>query len=263
MLASINDTDREMRINPLVRGPDGFEVDFDHLRQVIDSRTKILMLCSPHNPSGRVFSRQELETFGEIALEHDLIVLADEIHADVLFDGRQHVPFASLSDELARRTVTFSSATKSFNLAGLRAALAMFGTMELQERFHFLPARVLGGLSALNSAAAAMAWNDCEDWFEGTVQYLQSNRDYLTQRLSQDFPGIVYHPAQATFLSWLDCEQLDLPEPPFELLLAKARVALSDGRPFGPGGEQCVRLNFATSRQVLKEILDRMQAALY
>ena len=262
MLNSVTETGRRLLLNPLVRGDARFEIDFDHLETLVDASTRIFVLCNPHNPSGRVLERAELDAIGEFVLRNDLLVLADEIHADVIFDGRRHVPFASLSPELARRTVTFNSATKSFNLAGLRAALAIFGTPELMQRFHYLPARTLGGLSALNSSAAALAWNECEDWLEATLSYLQANRDYLAERLPRDLAGIEFRLPESTFLAWLDCSNLELPQPGFDFFLEKARVAFSDGRPFGPGGENCIRLNFATSRQVLDAALDRMRAAL-
>ncbi len=262
MINSVTETGRRLLINPLVRADARFEIDFDHLENLVDDQTRVFVLCNPHNPSGRVLERTELEAIGEFALRHNLLVLADEIHADVLFDGRRHIPFASLSPELALRTVTFNSATKSFNLAGLRAALAIFGTPELMARFHYLPARTLGGLSALNSSAAALAWTECEPWLDATLTYLQANRDYLAGRLAHDFPDIDFRVPESTFLAWLDCRKLALPRPGFDFFLENARVAFSDGRPFGPGGEDCVRLNFATSRQVLSEALDRMQRAL-
>jgi cystathionine beta-lyase len=265
ILSSVADTGRRQLLNPLVRSSNsegGFEVDFDHLRSLIDAKTRILVLCNPHNPTGRVFRRDELETFARLAIEHDLVVLADEIHGDVVYPGAEHIPFASLGPDVAARTVTFSSATKSFNIAGLRAALAIFGSAELRDRFHFVPARMLGGLSALNSSAAAMAWDDCEAWLDATLAYLQGNRDYLRDRVARDLSGIDLAPPQATFLAWLDCSRLELEPSPFEFFLKEARVALSDGATFGPGAERCVRLNFATSRQVLREILDRMSQAL-
>ena len=262
ILNSVAETGRRQLLNPLVRGPVGFEVDFDHLRSLVDDRTRILVLCNPHNPSGRVFTRAELDGFAELALARDLIVLSDEIHADVIYPGRQHIPFASLGPEINARTVTFNSATKSFNIAGLRAALVIFGSPTLQERFHYQPSRMLGGLSALNSSAAALAWDQCESWLDAVLPYLASNRDHLAGRVVRDLPGVIHHPPQATFLAWLDFADANLGESPFDFFLREARVALSNGSAFGPDAGHCARLNFATSRQVLDQIVDRMAEAL-
>ncbi|MEM7408400.1 MAG: aminotransferase class I/II-fold pyridoxal phosphate-dependent enzyme, partial [Pseudomonadota bacterium] len=239
-----------------------FEIDFDQMRSLIDPSTRLLMLCNPHNPGGRVFDRAELEQLGELALQHDLVVVSDEIHADLVFDGREHVPFATLAPELAARTITFNSANKSFNIAGLRVGVAVFGSDELMNAFEAYPARVRGGLTSFACAASRIAWEQCDDWLQAAVGYLQDNRDHLTRFLSQRLPQVGYLPPEATYLAWLDFNACELPAEPLDFFLEHANVALYDGLAFGPEGGGCTRINFATPRPILTEILERIAAAV-
>ena len=261
-LQAVEETGRRLDENPMVRRAGGYEIDFDALQSAIDERSRILMLCSPHNPSGRVFGRSELERIAQIAIERDLIVISDEIHSDLLFDGREHIAFASLGAEIAERTVTFNSASKAFNTAGLRVALVAFGSQALQDRFNTVPERVLGGHNCFGTEATCIAWEQCADWLQACTAYLQSNRDYLFERLASEAPGVIAHSPQATYLAWLDCRELGLNANPFEHFLERAKVGFSDGLTFGEQGRGFVRLNFATPRAVLAEIVDRFVEAI-
>jgi cystathionine beta-lyase len=260
---AVLDNNREIIRNPLIQSQSGWHVDVDSLRQSVTSRTRILALCNPHNPSGRVFSRGELEALAELAMAHDLTVLCDEIHADLVYPGAQHIPFASLSPEVARRTVTFNSATKAFNIAGLRVAVAHFGCAGLKARFQGISPRVLGGPPAYAARATAVAWGECDDWREAALAYLQGNRDHVAHFVAEHLPGVRHITPQATYLAWLDFRDADLGEDPHAFLLREGRIALNPGPDFGvPEGTGCARLNFATDRAVLAEILQRMATAL-
>ena len=242
-------------------------MDLDRLRATIDEDTRVFMLCNPHNPSGRSWTRSELEAVAELAIEHDLIVLADEIHNELVFPGHKHTVFETLGPEVRERTVTITSATKSFNLAGLQLALLVFGSEKLRKRFDELPHFVLSHAGILGVEAARAAWRDGGPWLEETVAYLDANRAFLTDFLDRRLPGIVHGPQEATYLYWLDCRGLDLPMPASRFFLKRAKVALNDGAEFGPpdsplGFERCTRLNFATSRAILEEILERMATAV-
>lgn len=261
-LSAVRETGRRGVLNRMVGGDGELELDLDRLRRDVDSSTRVMMLCNPHNPSGRVLSRGELEQLGEIALANDLVVFADEIHADLLFDGRSHIPFASLAPELERRTVTFHSATKAFNTAGLRCAVAAFGGEALHERFRSVPRRMFGGPDRFGAAVTRIAWQRCDEWLAALVRYLEGNRDFLAEFLASRVPGIAFHPPQATYLAWLDCRALGLPVEPYEFFLEHAEVAMSEGLTFGEDGRGHARLNFATPRSLLGEILERMAAAL-
>lgn len=261
-LHAVAETQRRPIYHRLELGPGGYEIDFDRLRNALDDRTRVLMLCNPHNPTGRAFTRTELEGLAAIVLERELVVLADEIHADMLFDERTHIPFATLSNDIAARTVTFTSATKAFNIAGLRCAVAVFGSEELQTRFNSLPKHFRGGVNGFGMRATRVAWDECEEWLDLARAYLQANRDLMSNFIAERMPDVGHVPPEATYLAWLDCGRLDLKPSPFDFFLQRARVALSNGADFGPGGAGFVRLNFATSRPILEEILERMASAL-
>jgi len=261
-LAAVSGSGRRLVENPLVRGARRFELDLDGLRRELDSDTRILLFCNPHNPTGRAFEREELEALAQIALDHDLIVVSDEIHADLVFPGRRHVPFATLSDEVAERTITLTSATKAFNLAGLPCAFAICGSDRLQQPFRDLPPHVLGHCGILDDAATTAAWTEGQPWLDVVLDYLQENRRMLAETLARELPGIGFAPPEATYLAWLDCRDLDLPGDPYDFFLEEARVAFNRGSEFGAPGEGFVRLNFATSKAILSEILERMASAL-
>lgn len=261
-LAAVLRSGRRLVENPLLRGASRFEIDFDRLESDIDAETRLFLLCNPHNPTGRVFERAELLRIGELATRHDLIVISDEIHADLVYPGHDHLPFASLAPELAKRTITLTSATKAFNLAGLPCAFAIIGSKELAKPFRELPPHVLGHCGILDDAATIAAWTQGQGWLDEVLLYLAENRQRVLDFIARELPAVRILSPEATYLAWLDCESLDLPCDPFEFFLEHARVALSPGRDFGSPGRGCVRLNFATSQRILEEILERMAKAL-
>jgi cystathionine beta-lyase len=260
---AVRETHRRTVLNRLVRGANGYGLDLDGLRRACDAGTRVLLLCNPQNPTGRVFTRAELEGMAQIALERDLLVISDEIQCDLLYPGHRHVPFASLGPELEARTVTLTSATKGFNIAGLRCAVAAFGSDALLARFKTVPSHVRGGLGTFGLAATEIAWTSCQPWLDDVMAYLDGNRRFVAEFLAERIPKIRHHPGESLYLAWLDCAELELGgAAPYDFFLERARVALSDGRNFGAGGETFARLNFATSRAILREILERMARAL-
>lgn len=261
-LDAVKNTGRRLVANPLAWSGERFELDIQGLRSAIDSTTRILMLCHPHNPTGRVFGRAELESLAELALEKNLIVLSDEIHADLVYGGHRHIPFASISPEISERTVTLMSASKAFNIAGLHCGLAIFGGDEVQERFEHGPVRTRGMVNSLGMAGSLAAFQQGQPWLDAVLEQLQQNRELVESFVAEHMPEIDYATPEATYMAWLDCRPLELQMEPRAFFLHHARVALSAGSEFGPGGEGCVRLNFATSRQILGEILDRMADAI-
>jgi cystathionine beta-lyase len=263
-LHAVRDTGRRRIESPLVRAPGRarYEIDFDHLGSVIDAETRVLLLCNPQNPTGRTFERAELEALARLALDRELVVVADEIHADLAHDGRRHLPFASLAPEVAARTVTLTSATKAFNVPGLRCAVAHFGSDALRRRFLGMPRPLRGGVGSFGLLATATAWREGQPWLDEVLRYLAGNRERVAAHVAESLPGVVTHRPEAGFLAWLDCRALGLGASPQRFFLEHARVALSAGEAFGPPGEGFVRLNFATSRAILGEILERMAKAL-
>jgi cystathionine beta-lyase len=261
-LAAVERSGRRVVESSLVRGAHRYEIDFEHLRETLDPETRLLLLCNPHNPTGRVFEREELLALGELALEHDLIVVSDEIHADLTFPPHRHLPFATLGPEVAERTITLTSATKSFNLAGLPCAFAIFGSDRLQQPFRELPPHALGHPGILDDAATCAAWTEGQPWLDEVLAYLLENRDLVMDFIARRLPDLCVRPPEGTYMAWLDCRELGLPADPFNFFLEHARVALTAGREFGAPGKGFVRMNFATSRAILLEILERMGAAV-
>ncbi len=262
-LHSVEDSGMRLADNPLQQSSTGWEIDFDALGQLSDPSLRVFLLCNPHNPSGRAYTRSELEGLADFALRNDLVVISDEIHADLLFDGKKHIPFASLSPEIAAKTITLSSASKAFNIPGLRCAIAHFGAPALRRRFNTsLPRHIRGGMGILGLYASIVAWREGEPWLDEVRAHLESNRDYLLKELTARIPEIVYHKPDATYLAWLDCSQLGLDDAPAEFFIRHGRVALSEGSNFGADFKDFARLNFATSREILQEVIDRMVLAL-
>ena len=233
-----------------MQGSAGYEIDLDGLRRAA-AGARVLLLCHPHNPSGRVFRRAELEAIAEVVLGSGLFVVSDEIHADLVLGGEPFVPFASLSPEVAARTLTLCSASKAFHIAGLRCAVAVFGSDEIRRRFLAVPRHVRGGINILGLEATRAAWLHGQPWLDAATDYLRGNRDLVARRVADSLPGVRHHPPEATYLAWLDCRALRLAPSPFRFFLERAKVALSDGASFGTPGEGFVRLNFATSRRLV------------
>ena len=247
----------------LTRQPDGtYVIDYDAFEAAVTPRTHLFILCNPHNPVGRVFRRQELERMAEICLRHGAIICSDEIHCDLVFQGSRHVPIASLAPEVAAQTITLVAPSKTFNVAGLKCAVAIVENSELRDRYCAARAGLVGGVGVMGYTASLAAYRDGRPWLEEALRYLEGNRDLLLQYVAERMPGIGVGKPEGTYLAWLDCRQADLPGNPYEFFLKQAKVALNDGVQFGKGGEGFVRLNYGCCRATLEEALDRMQQAM-
>jgi cystathionine beta-lyase len=261
-LSSVKETGRRLVASPLVDAGDRLGIDFNALRAASPG-VRALMLCHPHNPTGRVFTRAELEGLAALAIEHDWVVLSDEIHADLTHPGQVFIPFGALGPEVAERTVTFSSATKAFNIAGLRCAVVHFGSRALQARFDgALPEHARGGVGILGQHCTEAAWRASDEWLEQVKRSLDVQRHWLVETLRARLPEARVCLPEATYLAWLDLRALALQPSPAEFFRRQARVALSDGAFFGAGFEGHARLNFATSPALLGEIVERMVGAV-
>jgi cystathionine beta-lyase len=248
---------------PLARRADGrYEIDWDAFERAITPRTRAFLLCNPHNPTGRVYTREELTRMAEICLRRDLWIIADEIHCDLVFAPHRHVPIASLGPEVERRTITLMSPSKTFNLAGLKSAIAVIPDAALRERFVAAKVDLVANPNVFGFAAALAAYRDGDPWLAALMKYLEGNRDFTARYVREHFPGVVMYPPEGMYLAWLDFRQAGIPGgDPFTFFLDKARVALNDGATFGPGGGGFARLNFGSPRAMLTEGLDRMRAA--
>ena len=240
-----------------------YAVDLDAFAAAITPRTKAFVLCNPHNPVGRAWNRAELEGMAAACLKRDLWIVADEIHCDLLLDGRQHVPIASLSPEVEARTITFMAPSKTFNLPGLKCGVAIIPDPRLRERLTAAMGDLMSKPNVLGHTAAVAAYREGDAWLEALLRYLAANRDFVQEEVPRRLPGVKVAPAEATYLAWLDCRGARIPGgDPYTFFLERGRVALNDGKLFGSGGEGFVRLNFGCPRALLAEALDRMARAL-
>jgi cysteine-S-conjugate beta-lyase len=259
---AINTTRRELIALTMRDDGNRYVFDVEELAGRIGPKTRILVVCNPQNPTGRVFEREELSALARLAIEHDLTVISDEIHSDLVFDGRQHIPFTSLGTEIAARTVTITSATKSFNIPGLRCGVLHFGTAELRRRFaENIPSRLLGGGNGLAIDATVAAWTSSDAWLDAVVTHLAAARDHLIEVIRAELPQMRCHAPEGTYLAWLDFRELRLNTSAFQFFHDQARIALSPGENFDPACAQFARLNFATSMPILDQILDRLVTA--
>ena len=238
--------------------PDGWRIDPERLFAAIDSTTRAILICNPHNPTGRVFDAEELGAIAEVAERHDLLVISDEIWGDLVYEGARHVPIASLGDEIAARTVTISAASKAFNIAGLHCAVAHIGHEGVRNALAELPRHLLGAVGSPGAEATLAAWTQARPWLEDVLALLARNREHLVARVSAELPAVRIQPPEATYLAWLDFRETRLADDPAGLILERGRVAVSAGHEFGDAGNGFARLNFATSRAILDEILDRV-----
>jgi cystathionine beta-lyase len=246
----------------LTRAGDGrYAVDPDTFAAAIQPRTRAFLLCNPHNPVGRSFDGRELEAMAEACLRRELWIVADEIHCDLLFDGRQHVPVATLAPEVEQRTVTLIAPSKTFNVPGLKCAVAVVPNAALRARLAAAVSDLVPKINVLGHTAAVAAYREGDDWLEALLRYLQANRDFLVREVAARLPGVRVTAPEATYLAWLDCRETGLADP-YAFFLSEAKVALNDGTSFGPGGEGFVRLNFGCPRALLADALGRMAGAL-
>jgi cystathionine beta-lyase len=240
-----------------------YGLDLDAFAAAIRDTTRAFLLCNPHNPVGRLFDRTELAGMAEACLRRDLFIVADEIHCDLLLDGRQHVPIASLAPEVEARTITLMAPSKTFNLPGLKCAVGIIPDAGLRERFVAAAADLVPKINVLGYTAALAAYRGGDAWLEALLPYLAANRDFLVEQVRATLPGVRVWPPEATYLAWLDCRGVAGADgDPGTRFLERGKVALNDGATFGPGGAGFVRLNFGCPRALLAEGLARMRAAL-
>jgi cystathionine beta-lyase len=253
---------REVVEVPLVNDDGGrWTLDLDAIGESLAGGARAVLLCNPHNPTGRLFEHRELAALAELVDRHGARVVADEVHAPLVFAEGRHVPYATVSSAAAEHSLTVTSASKAWNLAGLKCAQVVTTNHADAARWRTLPVFAVAGPTPLGIAASTAAYRSGRLWLSELVTYLDDNRRLLTELLSSELPEVVYRQPEATYLAWLDCAGLALDDPA-TFFLTRARVALSDGLPFGDGYDQFVRLNFATSRALLERMVCAMAAAV-
>ncbi len=247
---------------PLVRNGDSYEIDFDRFEDAITDATRIFVLCNPHNPVGRVYTKPELVKIAEICLRRRLILCSDEIHCDLVYPPHHHIPVATLSPEVEDRTVTLMAPSKTYNVAGLECGFALIKNAELRKAWRYVSHGILPGVNLMGIVAAAAGYGEGQEWLEQVLAYLQGNRDFLYGYFREKMPELEMCKVEATYMAWLDCRNAGIPGNPAKFFLEQAQVALSDGADFGKGGKNFVRMNFACPRNRLVLAVDRMRSAL-
>ena len=260
----IESNGREVAENPLVLEGERYRMDLEGLERLLDERTRLLVLCSPHNPVGRVWRPEELGRLVEICRSRGVVILSDEIHHDLVLDGNRHTPTAALSEQAAEITVTLTSATKTFNLAGLGGSLAIAADAALRRRLKEARDSVwTGGANAVAAAATEAAYRHGEPWLEELLGYLEGNYAFLRGFLGERLPAVRVIPLEGTYLAWVGLQELGFSDQEIKhRLLRRARVWLDEGPMFGTGGAGFQRINLACPRATLEEALERITAAL-
>ncbi|MGG3494885.1 MalY/PatB family protein [Peribacillus simplex] len=255
---------REIVNNPLKLENGHYSIDFADLEAKMDSTVKMLILCSPHNPIGRVWSKEELTRLGQICMKHNILVVADEIHCDFVYKTHTHIPFASISEEFANHSLTCIAPSKTFNLMGVQTSSIIIPNQQLRDRYdRELNTLSIGSPNIFGVVALEAAYRHGEEWLDQLLEYLQGNLEFTLNYFSKNIPQIKVIQPEGTYLVWLDCRELGFSVKELdEFMLRKARVAMNEGLIFGMEGEGFMRLNIACPRSMLKNALDGIEKAI-
>jgi cystathionine beta-lyase len=242
----------------MVNDANAWQIDFDDLEAAMDPQTRLFILCNPHNPTGRVFRKTELERLAELCESRDIVICSDEIHCDLVLEpGLRHIPFATLGPEVSRRTITLMAPSKTYNIPGLGCSFAVIESHDLRKRFLHAMRGIVPHPNILGITAACAAYQSGRAWLDALLDYLRLNRDLVCRRIGR-MPGLNMSPGDATYLAWIDAGDLGLSNPC--RFFENAGVGLSDGSEFD--GDGFVRLNFGCTRSLLEQALDRMAKAI-
>ncbi len=261
----IEKNNRELVLNPLKLENEKYEMDYENLeRMVVTLDVKMIILCNPHNPVGRVWSKEELMKLGQICMENNVLVISDEAHMDIVHKGSTHTPFVSISEEFADNSITCTAPSKTFNLAGVQMANNIIPNKELRNTFTNMIDRLYLGLSnTFGVTAVENAYKYGEEWFDQFLDYLEGNLTFLTEFIETNLKEIKVIPSEGTYLVWLDCRELGMDAKALEdFLQQEAKIAFDEGYTFGEGGEGFTRVNIACPRHVLEEGLRRIEKAV-
>ena len=258
------DLNREIVTNPLIFQDGQYSMDFDNLRKVAKTGCKMLILCNPQNPSGRIWTKEELSELAEICFDNDILVVSDEIHADLALPGNKHVPFATVSEKAKQNNITLMAPSKTFNIAGIVSSFAVVENENIRKKyFDYLLARQLNEGTIFGYLAAQYAYECGSEWLEQVLEYIQKNIDFVDSFLQEHIPQIKIIKPEASFLIWLDCRDLNLSQPELEsFFIHKAKLGLNSGTMFGKEGEGFMRLNVGCPLITLEKALDNLKKAV-
>lgn len=261
----IKDNDRNVVENELIYDGSTYHMDFVDLEEKFKQGAKAFMLCSPHNPVGRVWTKDELTQLTDLCIKHDVLILSDEIHADLTLKGHKHIPIASLSEDVSNRTITFMSPTKTFNLAGLQASYMVITDKEKRNKIsQQMGTQGFNMLNTMGVIALNAAYESGLPWLEELLDVIERNKDYAKARLEKETDNkLTVINSEGTYLLWIDCSKLNLTDDALQdFMIDKAKVGLNRGSSYGTTGEQFMRLNLACPKHTLEEGINRMVQAV-
>jgi cystathionine beta-lyase len=262
---TIASTGRKVVYNPLSLVNGRLTIDFEDLKSKISSNAKMLLLCNPHNPGGSVWTKDELTALAEICMANNIIVVSDEIHADIVYSPSKHIPFASINAEIAESTITVMSHSKTFNVAGLTTSFVITQNTEMLNKFNtglHIPHLHMGNI--FGTEALIAAYNEGKPWLDELLVYLKSNILFVDNYLKTEMPELKLINPESTYLIWIDCRELKMtPKELNNFFIKKAMVAINEGSMFGPGGEGFIRMNIGCPKAIVEMALNRIKEALY
>ncbi|UCC20572.1 MAG: pyridoxal phosphate-dependent aminotransferase [Promethearchaeota archaeon] len=243
-----------------------YTFDFEDFEEKAkDPLTKMFILCSPHNPVGRVWTEKELRRLGDICLENNVLIISDEIHHDLILSGYKHTLFSTISEEFERNTIMCTAPSKTFNIAGLKTSNIIIPDEKLREKFTYTISNrnSVASPNAFGIVALIAAYNEGEEWLDQALKYIEANFNFLKRYVYEQLPDVDFIDPEGTYLAWLDCTKLGMNDEELsDFMLKKAKVALDDGKIFGPGGEGFERINVACPRSILEECMNRIVNAI-
>jgi cystathionine beta-lyase len=256
--------DGKVIVNQLIENNGEYSIDFDDLREKAKQGAKFMIVCNPHNPIGKVWSKEELETIANICIENNITIISDEIYSDIMLWGNKHTPMASISEEIRKHTITCTSSTKTFNLAGLQVATVVFPNLDMKNQYDNILKKIeTYRNNAFSIVANTIAFNEGKEWFEQVTDYIEENIKYAIDYINKYIPQIKVNTPDSTYLLWLDCRSLNLNgDELLDFFINKAQIAPNDGRIFGEGGEGYMRINIACSRKVLEKAMHQLKVSV-
>ena len=261
---SIENHDRKVVYNPL-RLTDGiYRMDFEDLMNKIDQGAKTMIFCNPHNPIGKVWLREDLETLAKILVEKDVTLISDEIHSDLIFKGHKHIPMASINDEMKNRTITCMAPSKTFNLAGLQSSIIVVSNSEIKAKLdEMFDSMDMKHNNCFGQVAFEAAYNEGEEWLEQALEYIEANADYVNAYVKEHLHEIKTYKPEGTYLMWLDCRALGMTQEMLEKFMAShAKVGLTSGTFFGEEGKGFMRINLATPKETVEKGMHQIENAV-
>lgn len=255
---------RVMLNNKLLCNGDRYEMDLNDLKKKIDPGTRMMLFCSPHNPVGRVWNSNELMELAEICNKNNIVMISDEIHSDLIFEGYKHIPYAMLGKEMEQNSVTTIAPSKTFNVAGLATSAVIIPNPHLRKKFiDVVESLHIAGGNIFGAVAMEAAYAHGDEWLSQALKYIEGNVKYLEEFVSQHLPQVkVIHP-EGTYMAWMDFSGLKLSDPELKkFMIEKAKLGFNHGPTFGPGGEGFQRINLGCSREIVKEAMERLREAI-